>query len=102
MSSSHSCPSTPAFSTTTSPPVAAAAATLVWRQNRWPPYRPDGTSRESCLHAFTVKMVPVRAFSGSAPSGLIGRPSRKVPVHSDGIGSSLTSDCESLYETIVR
>ena len=41
-----------------------------------------GTSSASCLQAFTVKMVPVRAFSGCAPRGLMDRPSLKVPVHS--------------------
>ena len=57
------------------------SATLVCLQKR----RPEnslGTSSASCLHAFTVKMVPVRAFSGCAPRGLMGRPSLKVPVHS--------------------
>ena len=57
------------------------SATLVCLQKR----RPEnslGTSSASCLQAFTVKMVPVRAFSGCAPRGLMGRPSLKVPVHS--------------------
>ena len=57
------------------------SATLVCLQKR----RPEnslGTSSASCLQAFTVKMVPVRAFSGCAPRGLMGLPSLKVPVHS--------------------
>ena len=36
------------------------------------------------------------------PFGLIGRSSRKVPVHSKGVGSSLTADWVSLYTTSVR
>ena len=56
-------------------------AKLVCLQNRsWE--NSLGTSRASCLHALTVKIVPVKAFSGCAPRGLIGRPSLKVPVHS--------------------
>ena len=43
----------------------------------------------SLRQAFTVKMVPVSAFSGCGPSGLKERESRKVPVHTSGIGSIL-------------
>ena len=41
----------------------------------------------SLRQAFTVKMVPVSAFSGCGPSGLKGRESRQVPVHTSGTGS---------------
>ena len=87
-SSSHSWPSRPGFTTLT--PPSACPAMAVCRQNRSAPYS-AGTSSASCRQAFTVKMVPVSAFSGWAPSGLMGRPSRQVPVHSSTMGSFLAS-----------
>jgi hypothetical protein len=47
-------------------------------------------------HAFTVKMLPLSAFSGFGPSGLIARASRHVPVHTFGSGSILALACVSL------
>ena len=61
--------------------TSCMSAMLVCLQKR-SPANSLGTSSASCLQAFTVKMVPVRAFSGCGPRGLMDRPSLKVPVHS--------------------
>ena len=51
---------------------------------------------------FTMKMVPVSAFSGRPPSaGGLNLGSRQVPDHSDE-GSIFALACVSLYETSVR
>ena len=49
----------------------------------------------------TENRVPVRAFWGRDPSGLIARLSMNVPVHSPE-GSTCAFSCVSLYETSVR
>src|SRR3954451_5746807 len=49
----------------------------------------------------TENKVPVRAFCGRGPSGLIDRLSIHVPVHSPE-GSTWAFSCVSLYETSVR
>src|SRR5262245_56790094 len=54
------------------------------------------------MQQFTVKMVPVRAFSGRPPSeGGLNRLSRQVPVQV-GVGSIFALACVSLYVTSVR
>ena len=57
-----------------------------------------GTSTETTLLRllFTMNAVPLSAFSGLGPSGLIGRGSRQVPVHTPASGSILASACVSL------
>ena len=85
-SSSHSCPSNPLRSTARSP--GSSRATSVLRQKRSRAYS-AGTMIGSLRQAFTVKMVPVSAFSGCDPSGLKERESRQAPVHTSGIGSIL-------------
>src|SRR3954470_10915898 len=62
------------------------------------------TFSASSRQQLTVKIVPVRAFSGRPPSaGGLKRGSRQVPVHTLGpAGSVFALSCVSLYETSVR
>ncbi len=67
---------------------AARSATLVLRQKRILPST-DGTVIPVVAPSFTVKMVPVKAFSGRSPSaGGVPLGSRQVPVHTF-VGSGL-------------
>lgn len=55
------------------------------------------------VQQLTVKMVPVRPFSGRWPSaGGLKRGSRHVPVQTPGSGSIFALACVSLYVTSVR
>ncbi len=66
---------------------------LVLRQKRILPSA-AGTCMAK-LQQLTMKMFPVRAFSGCEPSGLNERLSRQVPVHSE-LGSIFAFACVSL------
>src|SRR5687767_6063960 len=82
-------------------PLGDNAATRVLRQNGCVLYAPV-TLIVASLQQFTVKIVPVSAFSGRPPSeGGLKRLSRHVPVQV-GVGSILALACVSLYETSVR
>ena len=84
-------------------PPAASVAMLVLRQNRILPSA-AGTWMASVRSPFTMKMVPVSAFSGRPPSaGGLNRGSRQVPVQVGGSCGSMTAlACVSLYVTNVR
>src|SRR6266850_7252145 len=101
-SSSHSYPRVPLGSVAVAP--AARVAMLVLRQNRILPWA-AGTliACEQQPTSLTMKIVPVRAFSGWPPSaGGLKRGSRQVPVQTFGSGSILAFAWVSLYETSVR
>mmetsp|Transcript_38787 Transcript_38787/g.68172 ORF Transcript_38787/g.68172 Transcript_38787/m.68172 type:complete len:204 (+) Transcript_38787:258-869(+) len=100
-SSSHSWPSSPACSTSGAS-LGEARAARVPRHARCCPNLCPSTTSGSMRCAFTANIVPLSAFSGIAPRGLIGRESRKVPVHAPSLGSSLVELCDSLYTTRVR
>src|SRR4051812_17735728 len=81
---------------------AARLATLVLRQNRRLLYAPPTCM--SVVQQLTVKIVPMRLFSGRPPSaGGLNLGSRQVPVQVGGsCGSILAPECVSLYVTRVR
>src|SRR2546425_1127219 len=103
-SSSHSWPSVQLH-----PPVnvavcpAASDATLVFRQKRSLPSA-AGTVIASYSGPLTMKIVPVRPFSGRPPSaGGENLGSRQVPVHVGGSAGSIGAPAlVSLYVTSVR
>src|SRR5205823_2195786 len=72
-------------------------------QNRKPANR-EPSDIVSVRVALTLKMLPVRAFSGPPPpAGGLNRRSRQVPVQVGGSAGPMTAiACVSLYASIVR
>ena len=68
---------------------------LVSRQKRRSPSSAETLICGNAPPSFTMKIVPVSAFSGRPPSCGPKRQSRQVPVHV-GMGSVFASSCVSL------